>query len=130
MAENVSGKSVSISALFWQRHTFDRCPTSRNIIFVQLIILRSAYLCYIDHDHITLNTPKTMIINASYCDWYVLYSLFDQLENSGDPPYFKNSQSLSYWNCVYFLMVRNTYVYTDVYSNLLGNHPNRVLSFG
>ena len=28
-----------------------------------------------------------------------------QLENSGDPPYFRNSQNLSYWNCVYFLMV-------------------------
>ena len=28
-----------------------------------------------------------------------------QLENSGDPPHFHNSQSLSYWNCVYFLMV-------------------------
>ena len=32
------------------------------------------------------------------------YIMF-QLENSGDPPHFTNSQSLSYWNCVYFLMV-------------------------
>ena len=31
--------------------------------------------------------------------------LIFQLENSGDPPHFHNSQSLSYWNCVYFLMV-------------------------
>ena len=28
-----------------------------------------------------------------------------QLENSGDPPDFTNKQGLSYWNCVYFLMV-------------------------
>ena len=28
-----------------------------------------------------------------------------QLENSGDPPDFTNQQGLSYWNCVYFLMV-------------------------
>ena len=38
---------------------------------------------------------------------------FFQLENSGDPPYFKNSQSLSYWNCVYFLMVTNTNIYKN-----------------
>ena len=38
-----------------------------------------------------------------------------QLENSGDPPYFKNSQSLSYWNCVYFLMVTmSTVGYGDI----------------
>ena len=38
-----------------------------------------------------------------------------QLENSGDPPYFLNSQSLSYWNCVYFLMVTmSTVGYGDV----------------
>ena len=38
-----------------------------------------------------------------------------QLENSGDPPHFKNSQSLSYWNCVYFLMVTmSTVGYGDV----------------
>ena len=101
-------KSVSISALFWQHHTFDRCPTSQNIIFYL-----KKYLCYIaiPHNHISLNTLKTMIVNVSYYDWYVVYSPFDQLENSGDPPYFKNSQSLSYWNCVYFLMVRNTNIH-------------------
>ena len=38
-----------------------------------------------------------------------------QLENSGDPPYFTNSQSLSYWNCVYFLMVTmSTVGYGDI----------------
>ena len=40
---------------------------------------------------------------------------FFQLENSGDPPYFYNSQNLSYWNCVYFLMVTmSTVGYGDV----------------
>ena len=38
-----------------------------------------------------------------------------QLENSGDPPYFNNAQILSYWNCVYFLMVTmSTVGYGDI----------------
>ena len=38
-----------------------------------------------------------------------------QLENSGDPPYFLNAQLLSYWNCVYFLMVTmSTVGYGDI----------------
>lgn len=38
-----------------------------------------------------------------------------QLENSGDPPYFNNAQMLSYWNCVYFLMVTmSTVGYGDI----------------
>ena len=40
-----------------------------------------------------------------------------QLENQGDPSYFKSpsSQSLSYWNCVYFLMVTmSTVGYGDI----------------
>ena len=39
------------------------------------------------------------------------------LENQGDPSYFKSpsSQSLSYWNCVYFLMVTmSTVGYGDI----------------
>ena len=30
------------------------------------------------------------------------------LENSGDPPDFDNGQILTYWDCVYFMMVTIT----------------------
>ena len=37
------------------------------------------------------------------------------LENSGDPPDFDNGQSLTYWDCVYFLMVTmSTVGYGDI----------------
>lgn len=39
-----------------------------------------------------------------------------QLENSGDPLEFENAQSLSYWTCVYFLIVTmSTVGYGDVF---------------
>jgi hypothetical protein len=39
-----------------------------------------------------------------------------QLENSGDPLEFQNPQQLSYWTCVYFLIVTmSTVGYGDVY---------------
>lgn len=41
---------------------------------------------------------------------------FFQLENSGDPLEFDNAQSLSYWTCVYFLIVTmSTVGYGDVF---------------
>ena len=43
-------------------------------------------------------------VTCLYLSNFQNYIIF-QLENSGDPPHFTNSQSLSYWNCVYFLMV-------------------------
>lgn len=44
-----------------------------------------------------------------------MYILF-QLENSGDPLDFSNPQQLSYWTCVYFLIVTmSTVGYGDVY---------------
>merc|ERR1719220_706860 len=47
--------------------------------------------------------------------WLTAAGIIHLLENSGDPPYFKNSQSLSYWNCVYFLMVTmSTVGYGDI----------------
>ena len=37
------------------------------------------------------------------------------LENSGDPPDFDNGQDLTYWDCVYFLMVTmSTVGYGDI----------------
>lgn len=45
----------------------------------------------------------------------VLFCTF-QLENSGDPLDFSNSQQLSYWTCVYFLIVTmSTVGYGDVF---------------
>jgi hypothetical protein len=39
-----------------------------------------------------------------------------QLENSGDPFHFENPQRLSYWTCVYFLIVTmSTVGYGDVF---------------
>lgn len=39
-----------------------------------------------------------------------------QLENSGDPLEFRNPNRLSYWTCVYFLIVTmSTVGYGDVY---------------
>jgi potassium large conductance calcium-activated channel subfamily M alpha protein 1 len=47
--------------------------------------------------------------------WLTAAGIIHLLENSGDPPYFTNSQSLSYWNCVYFLMVTmSTVGYGDI----------------
>lgn len=45
-----------------------------------------------------------------------LFNVNTQLENSGDPLDFDNSQPLSYWTCVYFLIVTmSTVGYGDVY---------------
>ena len=37
--------------------------------------------------------------------WLAAAGIVHLLENSGDPPDFDNGQSLTYWDCVYFLMV-------------------------
>lgn len=53
-------------------------------------------------------------LHLSFALWRV--NLHLQLENSGDPPDFKNGQELSYWDCVYFLMVTmSTVGYGDIY---------------
>ena len=78
------------------------------------------------------------LLRASY-SWYSKTSLSPgielnflqniQLENSGDPPYFKNGVQWAYWDCVYFLMVtmstvgiNATYIYFvfNSISNLSG----------
>ena len=47
---------------------------------------------------------------------FIIENAFVQLENSGDPFYnFSNAQKLSYWDCLYFLMVTmSTVGYGDV----------------
>jgi potassium large conductance calcium-activated channel subfamily M alpha protein 1 len=37
--------------------------------------------------------------------WLCAAGIVHLLENSGDPPDFDNGQTLTYWDCVYFLMV-------------------------
>ena len=40
------------------------------------------------------------------------------LENSGDPPDFDNGQILTYWDCVYFMMVTITIFYHNLVRQL------------
>ncbi|XP_055617660.1 calcium-activated potassium channel slowpoke isoform X18 [Toxorhynchites rutilus septentrionalis] len=48
--------------------------------------------------------------------WLTAAGIIHLLENSGDPLEFNNSQQLSYWTCVYFLIVTmSTVGYGDVY---------------
>lgn len=48
--------------------------------------------------------------------WLTAAGIIHLLENSGDPMEFKNPQQLSYWTCVYFLIVTmSTVGYGDVY---------------
>ncbi|GBP18936.1 Calcium-activated potassium channel slowpoke [Eumeta japonica] len=48
--------------------------------------------------------------------WLTAAGIIHLLENSGDPLDFSNSQSLSYWTCVYFLIVTmSTVGYGDVF---------------
>lgn len=48
--------------------------------------------------------------------WLTAAGIIHLLENSGDPPNFDNGQKLSYWDCVYFLMVTmSTVGYGDIY---------------
>uniref|UniRef100_A0A8D8XL42 BK channel n=1 Tax=Cacopsylla melanoneura TaxID=428564 RepID=A0A8D8XL42_9HEMI len=48
--------------------------------------------------------------------WLTAAGIIHLLENSGDPFEFKNPQHLSYWTCVYFLIVTmSTVGYGDVY---------------
>ena len=54
--------------------------------------------------------------NHYFVIFVVITFLQIQLENSGDPPNFDNGQKLSYWDCVYFLMVTmSTVGYGDIY---------------
>ncbi|KAJ9574484.1 hypothetical protein L9F63_008347, partial [Diploptera punctata] len=48
--------------------------------------------------------------------WLTAAGIIHLLENSGDPLEFENPQQLSYWTCVYFLIVTmSTVGYGDVY---------------
>jgi len=48
--------------------------------------------------------------------WLAAAGIVHLLENSGDPPDFDNGQTLTYWDCVYFLMVTmSTVGYGDIF---------------
>ncbi|XP_074096411.1 calcium-activated potassium channel slo isoform X9 [Cotesia typhae] len=52
--------------------------------------------------------------------WLTAAGIIHLLENSGDPFEFANPQPLSYWTCVYFLIVTmSTVGYGDVYCNTI-----------
>ncbi|XP_043480519.1 calcium-activated potassium channel slowpoke isoform X25 [Leptopilina heterotoma] len=52
--------------------------------------------------------------------WLTAAGIIHLLENSGDPFEFKNPQQLSYWTCVYFLIVTmSTVGYGDVFCNTI-----------
>merc|ERR1719464_2570149 len=60
------------------------------------------------------------LISICVSVWLTAAGIIHLLENSGDPPDFTNARkgedSLSYWNCVYFLMVTmSTVGYGDIY---------------
>jgi hypothetical protein len=60
---------------------------------------------------LTLSASHAFIYSCVFANNQLL-----QLENSGDPPNFDNGQELSYWDCVYFLMVTmSTVGYGDIY---------------
>lgn len=60
-----------------------------------------------------MSSFKLFLINITNC-----LSPLLQLENSGDPLEFENAQKLSYWTCVYFLIVTmSTVGYGDVFCN-------------
>jgi hypothetical protein len=47
----------------------------------------------------------TQLIAMFISVWLCAAGIVHLLENSGDPPDFDNGQTLTYWDCVYFLMV-------------------------
>ena len=60
------------------------------------------------------------------CNWSP--GIVHLLENSGDPPDFDNGQTLTYWDCVYFLMVTmSTVGYGDLYPVTTGGRVCAVM---
>ncbi|TNN82443.1 Calcium-activated potassium channel subunit alpha-1 [Liparis tanakae] len=66
----------------------------------------------------TLEVFKGVTVDSVLRNFTVFEYTKDKVENSGDPwENFKNSQALSYWECVYLLMVTmSTVGYGDVYA--------------
>ncbi|KFM61376.1 Calcium-activated potassium channel slowpoke, partial [Stegodyphus mimosarum] len=70
-----------------------------------------------------LNVLKTsssirlaQLISIVISVWLLAAGLIHLLENSGDPLHFSNPHELTYWECVYFLIVTmSTVGYGDIY---------------
>lgn len=70
-----------------------------------------------------LNVLKTsssirlaQLISIVISVWLTAAGIIHLLENSGDPVDFRNHQYISYWECVYFLIVTmSTVGYGDIY---------------
>ena len=64
------------------------------------------------HSSHQLQSPLTLLMSrlcqltAMFISvWLAAAGIVHLLENSGDPPDFDNEQNLTYWDCVYFMMV-------------------------
>lgn len=87
------------------------CPLTKNISGDKKLIIAEGQK----------NKKNQNLGQAPFLSFVSLFLLFLssppplKLENSGDPPDFNNGQKLSYWDCVYFLMVTmSTVGYGDI----------------
>eukprot|EP00091_Calanus_sinicus_P007326 TRINITY_DN18334_c0_g1_i1.p1 TRINITY_DN18334_c0_g1~~TRINITY_DN18334_c0_g1_i1.p1 ORF type:complete len:147 (+),score=20.01 TRINITY_DN18334_c0_g1_i1:291-731(+) len=72
-------------------------------------------LQYLNVLKLSTSIRLTQLIAMFISVWLAAAGIVHLLENSGDPPDFDNGQSLTYWDCVYFLMVTmSTVGYGDI----------------
>jgi len=72
-------------------------------------------LQYLNVLKLSTSIRLTQLIAMFISVWLCSAGIVHLLENSGDPPDFDNGQSLTYWDCVYFLMVTmSTVGYGDI----------------
>jgi len=73
-------------------------------------------LQYLNVLKLSTSIRLTQLIAMFISVWLAAAGIVHLLENSGDPPDFDNGQILTYWDCVYFLMVTmSTVGYGDIY---------------
>jgi len=72
-------------------------------------------LQYLNVLKLSTSIRLTQLIAMFISVWLAAAGIVHLLENSGDPPDFDNGQPLTYWDCVYFLMVTmSTVGYGDI----------------
>jgi len=73
-------------------------------------------LQYLNVLKLSTSIRLTQLIAMFISVWLAAAGIVHLLENSGDPPDFDNGQILTYWDCVYFMMVTmSTVGYGDIY---------------